>query len=73
MSVTNRPLVETGSGSVRGVPRDGVAAFRGVPYAASPVGPLRFAPPRPHPGWPDPRDAARPGPSVPRAGPGWRR
>jgi para-nitrobenzyl esterase len=68
MSVTNRPLVETGSGSVRGVPRDGVAAFRGVPYAASPVGPLRFAPPRPHPGWPDPRDAARPGPSVPQGG-----
>ncbi|MEU7488228.1 carboxylesterase family protein [Streptomyces sp. NPDC042319] len=44
-----------------------VAAFRGIPYAASPVGERRFAPPRPHPGWPGVRDAARSGPSAPQA------
>ncbi|MFH8407582.1 carboxylesterase/lipase family protein [Streptomyces sp. NPDC018019] len=67
--------VETERGRVRGVPApvaEGdadappVAAFRGIPYAASPVGALRFAPPRPHEGWAGVRDAARPGPSVPQ-------
>ncbi|MFD7668340.1 carboxylesterase/lipase family protein [Streptomyces sp. NPDC059788] len=43
-----------------------VAAFRGIPYAASPVGALRFAPPRPHEGWTGVRDATRPGPAVPQ-------
>ncbi|MFD7454099.1 carboxylesterase/lipase family protein [Kitasatospora sp. NPDC059827] len=66
MAVQERPVVVTGSGSVRGVVEGGVAAFRGIPYAASPVGERRFAAPGPHPGWPGVRDAARPGPSVPQ-------
>ncbi|KOG52900.1 carboxylesterase [Streptomyces griseoflavus] len=52
-----------GEGDVDAPP---VAAFRGIPYAASPVGALRFAPPRPHEGWSGVRDAARPGPAVPQ-------
>ncbi|WP_372411102.1 carboxylesterase/lipase family protein [Streptomyces luteireticuli] len=60
------PVVNTGSGPVRGVEEGPVAAFRGVPYAASPVGELRFAAPQPHPGWSGVRDAARPGPAVPQ-------
>ncbi|MEZ0113467.1 para-nitrobenzyl esterase [Catenulispora sp. EB89] len=67
MTMTNRPLVDTESGSVQGVAEDGVAAFRGIPYAASPVGDLRFAAPQRHPKWSGPRDASRPGPSVPQA------
>jgi para-nitrobenzyl esterase len=67
MNVLNRPIVETGSGSVQGSLEDGVAAFRGVPYAASPVGSLRFAAPQRHPKWPGLRDASRPGPSVPQS------
>ncbi|MEZ0094836.1 carboxylesterase/lipase family protein [Streptacidiphilus sp. EB129] len=66
MNVMNRPVVETESGSVQGTVEDGVAAFRGVPYAASPVGDLRFAAPQRHPRWPGLRDASRPGPSVPQ-------
>jgi para-nitrobenzyl esterase len=66
MTMTNRPIVATESGSVQGVAEDGVAAFRGIPYAASPVGDLRFAAPRQHPKWSGPRDASRPGPSVPQ-------
>ena len=62
----NRPIADTESGSVQGTVEDGVAAFRGVPYAASPVGELRFAAPAPHPKWEGPRDASRPGPSVPQ-------
>jgi para-nitrobenzyl esterase len=39
--------VPTREGSVRGVRRDAVWTFRGIPYAAAPVGPWRFAPPEP--------------------------
>ena len=66
MNVMNRPIVDTESGSVQGTAADGVAAFRGIPYAASPVGDLRFAAPQRHPKWPGLRDASRPGPSVPQ-------
>ncbi|MEY9844223.1 carboxylesterase/lipase family protein [Streptacidiphilus sp. MAP5-3] len=66
MIATERPVVGTGSGSVLGTREDGVAAFRGIPYAASPVGELRFAAPAPHPTWSGARDASRPGPAVPQ-------
>jgi para-nitrobenzyl esterase len=66
MNVMNRPVAGTESGSVQGTAEDGVAAFRGIPYAASPVGNLRFAAPRRHQKWPGLRDASRPGPSVPQ-------
>ncbi|MFI9722166.1 carboxylesterase family protein [Streptomyces sp. NPDC052396] len=62
-----RPVVPTRYGQVRGVRTErGGTAFRGIPYAASPVGEARLAPPRPHPGWDGVRDAARPGPAVPQ-------
>jgi para-nitrobenzyl esterase len=66
MIVTERPVAGTESGSVRGAVEDGVAAFRGIPYAASPAGERRFAAPGPPSGWPGLRDATRPGPSVPQ-------
>ncbi|OKI00921.1 carboxylesterase [Streptomyces sp. CB02923] len=53
-----------GSPPVAAVPP--VVAFRGIPYAASPTGALRFSPPRPHEGWTGVRDAARPGPAAPQ-------
>ena len=61
--------VETSSGLVRGLdPEDaeghGVHSFRGVPYAAPPVGPARFAPPQPHEPWRGVRDATHPGPTA---------
>jgi len=61
------PVAVTESGSVQGVAEDGVAAFRGIPFAASPIGDRRFAAPGPPPAWPGLRDATRPGPSVPQA------
>jgi para-nitrobenzyl esterase len=61
-----RPVVATESGSVQGIVEGGVAAFRGIPYAASPAGDRRFAAPGPHPKWPGVRDAARSGPAVPQ-------
>jgi para-nitrobenzyl esterase len=60
-------VVETGGGRVYGVAESlGAYAFRGIPFAASPVGEQRFAPPRPHPGWSGTRDAAGSGPAVPQ-------
>src|SRR6185437_3113506 len=40
-----------GLGTVRGVALGQILAFRGVPYAAPPLGPLRFTPPHPPIPW----------------------
>ena len=53
-------------GKVRGRVRDGVASFLGVPYAASPTGPLRFRPPFPPPVWDGIREADRLGATPPK-------
>ena len=52
-------VVNSGAGALRGTREDGVAVFRGVPYAAPPVGGLRFQPPQPVPAWSGERDATR--------------
>nr|WP_110917352.1 carboxylesterase family protein [Mycolicibacterium holsaticum] len=55
-------VVQTDAGSVRGAVADDHRYFAGIPYAAAPVGPLRWQPPQPMPGWDGLRDATRPGP-----------
>lgn len=59
-------VVATTSGPVRGRLSGDARVFLDVPYAAPPVGDLRFAPPRPHPPWEDVRDAGLPGPNAPQ-------
>jgi para-nitrobenzyl esterase len=62
-------VATTLSGQIRGERNDrGVTVFKGVPYAAAPVGPLRFRPPRPHPGWEGVRDALTVGNVGPQNG-----
>ncbi len=50
-------VVKTPSGKVRGRELAGLMIFKGVPYAAAPVGALRWKPPRPSPRWHGVRDA----------------
>lgn len=60
------PVAAPPCGAVRGTWEGEAAAFRGIPYAAPPVGDLRFAAPQPHGGWDGPRDATRSGPAAPQ-------
>jgi para-nitrobenzyl esterase len=58
--------VPTTAGVVRGRREAGLTAWRGVPYAAPPVGALRFRAPRPPEPWSGVRDATEDGPLPPQ-------
>jgi para-nitrobenzyl esterase len=60
------PTVATRSGLVRGRVRGGVASFLGIPYAASPTGPLRFRAPAPPGSWDGVREASTLGATPPK-------
>jgi para-nitrobenzyl esterase len=70
---TNAVSVRSDRGVVVGSARAGVQTFLGIPYAAPPVGPLRWRPPAPAPAWPAPRDATRRGPACPQPDMGFAR
>ena len=53
------PVVETAYGPVRGTVEDSILAFRGIPYAAPPVGDRRFKAPEPPEPWTEPREATQ--------------
>lgn len=55
----DQPVVSTGAGTLAGAREDGVEIFRGVPYAAAPVGPNRWRVPQPVASWPGIRQATR--------------
>ena len=58
--------VKIESGPVVGVSEARANIFRNIPFAAPPVGELRWAPPQPVKPWTAPRPAAEPGPSCPQ-------
>jgi para-nitrobenzyl esterase len=51
------PQVRVETGDLQGVVADGVASFKGIPYAAPPVGDLRWRPPQPAAPWTGVREA----------------
>lgn len=52
------------SGAITGATTDGVASFKGIAYAAPPVGALRWSAPGPAAPWSAPRDATSYGPDC---------
>ncbi|MGX2993826.1 carboxylesterase/lipase family protein [Streptomyces sp. JNUCC 64] len=68
--MTSGPRVRTAYGVVRGRRQDvdgrRIAVFRGIPYAAPPLGADRFRPPRPPARWDGVREAVAFGPTPPR-------
>jgi para-nitrobenzyl esterase len=55
------------TGVVVGRSDGAVDAFKAIPFAAAPVGPLRWTSPRPAPAWRQPLDASAYGPACPQA------
>jgi para-nitrobenzyl esterase len=63
---TSGPVVGTANGPVRGLANGAVDEFLGIPYAAPPVGALRWQPPQPAASWSGVRDATQFAPHCPQ-------
>lgn len=59
-------IVTLQAGALRGAREGPLTVFRGIPYAAPPVGALRWRPPQPPRSWSGVRDALVFGPDVPQ-------
>src|SRR5579863_3960339 len=55
------PIAHIATGAVRGSMQGSIAVFKGIPFAAPPVGDLRWKPPAPPAPWKGERDATQPG------------
>jgi len=65
-AASDGPVAQTTTGPVAGAIEDGLSVFRGIPFAAAPVGDLRFrAPVAPEP-WTEPLDATEFGDACPQ-------
>jgi para-nitrobenzyl esterase len=64
-----RPIVSIDDGRLAGRIHDRADEFLGIPYAAAPVGNLRFRPPQQPPRWSGVRDAVHQAPACPQFSP----
>jgi para-nitrobenzyl esterase len=60
------PVVDTTNGPVRGVDNGTVKAWKGIRYAAAPIGALRWRAPEAPARWSEPADASKVGPVCPQ-------
>src|SRR6516165_3354335 len=65
-SAAGGPVTGTANGPVRGLTNGAVDEFLGIPYAAPPVGALRWQPPQPAASWSGVRDATQFAPHCPQ-------
>jgi para-nitrobenzyl esterase len=65
-ALRDHPVVDTAYGPVRGVDDGTIKVWKGIRYAAPPVGELRWRAPRPPVQWTEPADATRVGPACPQ-------
>ena len=65
-NVDRGPIVQTTAGRLWGIWESGLAVFRGIPYAAAPVGERRWRATESHPGWMGVREATVHGPIAPQ-------
>jgi len=65
--MAGEPVATTTAGAVRGTSDGQILGFKGIPYAAPPIGARRFLPPAPAAPWSDIRDALEYGASCPQS------
>ena len=58
--------VRVDGGLISGATADGVRSYKGIPYAAAPLGDLRWKPPQPVVGWSGIRSGEAVGPACPQ-------
>ena len=63
---SERPVVKVETGSLQGATEYNMNVFKNIPYAAPPVGDLRWRPPQPAAPWTGTRDASQFGDSCPQ-------
>lgn len=66
VAAQEQPVVSTDKGRIAGIDAGATQSFKGIPYAAPPVGPLRWRPPAAAAAWPDVRDGSRFGAACPQ-------
>jgi para-nitrobenzyl esterase len=66
VSATERPVVEVEAGRLQGAVENNMQTFKNIPYAAPPVGELRWRPPQPALSWNGIRDASKFGDACPQ-------